>query len=55
MGNSISDNCNFVYLNYLNGPSHDKGKLRDSIGKLPRIKLELPKISISLSDVELLI
>ena len=55
MGNSIYDNCNFVYLNYLNGTSHDKGKLCDSIGKLPRIKLELPKISISLSDVELLI
>lgn len=55
MGNTTYDNCNIAYLNYLNATSHDKGKLCDSIGKLPRIKLELPKISISLSDVELLI
>lgn len=55
MGIKRFEKKDFVYLNYLKGDKTDLFPISDPIGKLPRIKMKLPKISFLLPDVKLLV
>lgn len=55
MNNSVPTNYAYKYLNYISKPKLDAFSLPDSIGNLPRIKMQLPEISFSLANVEILI
>lgn len=55
MKNNESNKSTYLYLSYVDKPAYSPYLFPNSMGELPRIKMNLPEISMSLVNVEILV